>query len=82
MKQNLLPDHTNSYKYLFMLLLHDQANRYISDKSLHNVMEMCITTKIKRSISQVYLRIKHGKDGSNINLTLQLKGIGSFRQPV
>lgn len=45
-------------------------------------MEMCITTKIQRSISQVYLRIKNGKDGSNINLTLQLKGIGSFRQPV
>lgn len=44
-------------------------------------MEMCITTEIKRSISQVYLRIKHGKHGSNINLTLHLKGIGSFRQP-
>lgn len=81
MKQNLSDDHTNAYKYLFMLLLNDKANRYISDKSLHNVMEICISTEIRRSISQVYLRINHGKDGSNINLTLHLKGICSFGQP-
>lgn len=35
-----------------MLLLNDQANRYISDKALHNVMEMCISTETKRRIPQ------------------------------
>lgn len=40
---------------------------------------MCISTEIRRNISQVYLRIRHGKDETNTNLIWYLVQM-SFQQ--